>query len=70
MDDLIEALQLMNSKLKRGVSHPCHCGHFELWVYGTNKSDFTEAELKRLGELGFNWSDENDGFYSFRFGSC
>lgn len=66
MNDLIEALQIM---LKHGdVAHPTHCEHDELHIY-PNSMDFTEEELARLEQLGF-YIDDNEGFYSFKYGSC
>lgn len=66
MLDLIEALKIM---VKHGdVEYPTHCAHDELFVY-PNSMDFTDAEIKRLEELGFEPND-CDGFSSFRFGSC
>lgn len=66
MEDLIKALTIM---LKHGnVSHPFHCEHDELYVY-PKSMDFTEEEFAQLEELGFS-SNGEDGFYSFKYGSC
>jgi hypothetical protein len=76
MNNLILALQLMQSKMTSDVSHPTHCMHEELRVYlGVPRSSFTDIELDQLAEWGFDWAsdegdDEDGGFYSFRYGSC
>lgn len=72
MDELILALQLMQSKMTSPVRNPSHCEHDEFRVYpNVPKENFTEAELAQLSEWGFDWDEEFDeGFMSFRFGSC
>lgn len=71
MDELILALQLIQSKMIGNVSHPTNCDHDEFRVYaGVEKTDFTDAELAQLDKWGFEWDDEFDGFLSGRFGSC
>jgi hypothetical protein len=76
MDELILALQLMQSKMTSTVTCPTHCEHDELHVYpGVPKSAFTDAELEQLDGWGFAWNDEwlddeDAGFVSGRFGSC
>jgi hypothetical protein len=69
MEDLIEALQIF---LKyRNLRNPTHCSHDELAIMGITKDEVGEEDLKRLDELGFFWSDEEDGYFmSFRFGSA
>lgn len=68
MDDLIEALQLMATKAK--PAYPTHCEHDVLTV-GVDPALFTESELTRLEELGFNvYEDDPEVFQSFRFGSA
>lgn len=67
MNDLIEALQIM---MKHGdVKRPLQCEHDELYVF-PNSMDFTDQEISRLEDLGFYTDDENEGFYSFKYGSC
>jgi len=69
MKDLIEALQIF---LKYADEEwPTNCSHDELTIMGVDKKDVSDADVDRLEELGFNWSDEDDGyFYSFKFGSA
>lgn len=65
MSDLIEALTIL---LKYGnPQYPTHCEHDELFVC-IDPDAVTPSDVKRLEELGFNATD--DGFRSFRFGSC
>lgn len=64
---LIEALTIFN-KYSNPV-RPTNCCHDVLFVKATDSSNINPEDLSRLGELGFIW-DDNDGWYSFRFGSC
>jgi len=67
MKDLIKALQIF---LKYGnSSFPFHCEHDILYIWGINYSDVSESDKKLLEELGFD-GDEDDGFTSFKYGSC
>lgn len=66
MEDLIKALMIM---LKHGDTYsPCNCSHDELHIY-PNSMDFTDDEFSELERLGF-YKDDDEGFCSFRFGSC
>lgn len=65
MEDLIKALTIM---MKHGdVTYPCYCEHDTLYIY-PNTMDFTEEEFATLENLGF-YRDE-EGFHSFKYGSC
>ena len=66
MNDLIEALQIL-AKYGNPVN-PTNCSHDELFV-NISPSLVTEQDKERLEELSFSPSDD-DGFNSFRFGSC
>lgn len=67
MEDLIKALNIF---LKHGnVEYPFSCEHDILYVF-PQSNDFTEEELKELEELGFDYSEEDGNFYSFKYGSC
>lgn len=69
MKDLIEALQIFCEYAD--LRWPTHCEHDVLTIAGIAKDGVSEADQKRLGELGFIWSDEDDGYWmSFRFGSA
>jgi hypothetical protein len=67
MEDLIKALQIL---LKYGnPKYPFHCEHDYLYV-NIQYELVSEEDLKTLDELGFFHDEENDGFGSFRYGSC
>ena len=68
MSDLIEALEIF--KKYKDDKTPTHCSHDQLSVCGIDASDVTESDKDKLYKLGFFWSDEDDSFISFRFGSC
>jgi hypothetical protein len=65
-DDLIRALTL----LSRGAAndYPFQCSHDTLFV-NADREEFTPDELKQLEDWGFFLADE-EGFMSYRFGSC
>lgn len=69
MDELIEALTILKKYLLPGnVNYPTLCCHDELHVCATN--DVTPEERERLDVLGFHWSESDDNWYSFKYGSC
>jgi len=68
MGDLIEALEIF--KKYKDDETPTHCSHDQLAVCGIDVSVVTWPDKDRLRELSFIWSDEDDCFISFRFGSC
>jgi len=68
MEDLIKALQIF---MKYGnPAYPFHCEHDILYIWGINYSDVSESDKILLKELGFDDHDEDDGFTSYRYGSC
>ncbi len=68
MSDLIEALQIF---LKyENPRYPTNCNHDELMVCLKNPELVSTEDLGRLDALGFFYSESNEGFISFRFGSC
>lgn len=70
MNDLIEALQILLKYANNDVN-PTHCEHDQLYIgCGIELSMVSEEDIQRLDELGIFWSDSDDGFISFRFGSC
>ena len=70
MDDLIEALQIFRSYGE--VKFPTHCEHDVMYLYpAVPYEDFSEEHIKRLEQLGFDYnSDGEEGFMSFKYGSC
>lgn len=69
MEQLIEALQIF---LKyKNEKYPTHCEHDTLYIMGVEKDEVSPEDVKRLEELGFFWSEEDDGgFKSFEYGSA
>lgn len=69
MKELIEALQIMAKYLDEDVYAPSHCEHDVFYVPCVDFDKVSDADKKRLDELGFT-KGEFGGFQSFRFGSC
>lgn len=69
MKDLIEALTIF-AKYQGEVRNPTHCEHDVLYVMKVAEEQPTEAERKRLDDLGFLWFEEEECWGSFRFGSA
>jgi len=75
MKDLIEALQIF---LKYGnPNHPTHCEHDILHICGIEPDDVSHEDKAKLDKLGFHLEEpdghgfvENEGFYSFKYGSA
>lgn len=71
MLDLIESLTIF---AKYGNPHaPTHCEHDILFI-DINPDEVSEEDKVKLCELGFEvgeaGSNEEGGFWSFRYGSC
>jgi len=67
MKDLIEALNIF---LKYGDEHnPTHCEHDIMYITCISPGVVSEQDKLRLKELSFYVDDEDDNFYSFRYGS-
>ena len=69
MKDLIRALQIL-LKYANDDKNPTHCEHDQLYIgCGIELEQVSEEDIKELDDLGVFWSDEDEGFISFRFGS-
>ena len=67
MEDLIKALQIF---LKYGnPMRPTNCSHDQLFV-DISPDVVSDEDQLVLDGLSFIPDDEEDGFISFRFGSC
>jgi hypothetical protein len=67
MDKLIEALQIF---LKYGnYEYPTVCLHDELIIDKITREMVSDADHKRLDKLGFIWSEEEEYYHSFKYGS-
>lgn len=65
--DFIEACQIF---LKYGdIAYPFACEHDILYVF-YDGSVMSDDDLDRLELLGFNWDDDEQHFYSFKYGSA
>lgn len=68
MKDLIAALTIL---LKYGdPKYPTNCSHDELAIVGISVDDVSAEDKKILAGLGFHVNEEEEYFYSFRFGSA
>ncbi len=68
MENLIKALKIF---LKYSNSeYPTHCEHDELSIADIEKEQVCDDDIKELDKLGFFWSDEDECFKSFHFGSA
>ena len=69
MDQLIEALTIFRKY--RNERRPTHCEHDTLMIMRVTQEEVSADDQKKLEELGFYWSSEDDGCWqSFRFGSA
>lgn len=69
MDDLIEALQIFRKYTD--TKYPTNCSHDELAICDVEPSSVSGEDVKRLEELGFIISGEDEAYFlSFKFGSC
>ena len=68
MKDLIEALQIFLKYKDEGW--PTNCTHDTLAIVGITKKEVSKEDRKRLDELGFFWSDSDECWMSYRFGSA
>jgi len=70
MKDLIKALQIL-LPYANDDRYPTHCEHDTLYFgCGIERSMVSDGDTKLLDDLGVFWGEEEDGFISFRFGSC
>lgn len=73
MKDLIEALTILY-KYAPELNYPFHCEHDVLYVDVSPNvvSDKDKLRLEQLGFLDGTGSEDGfeNGFYSFRYGSC
>jgi hypothetical protein len=69
MKELAESLQIF-LKYFEDCYAPTHCIHDLLILSAANvEHGMSEADSKRLEDLGWHWSDEYECWCSFRYGS-
>ena len=68
MENLIKALTIF---LKYGnPTYPTHCEHDVLYVIGDAFLNISDEDKTQLDKLGFLFSDDEEHWYSYRYGSC
>ncbi len=67
MNDLIRALIIFDNYTS--ADYPTHCEHDILYVM-VDPTEVSSSHLALLETLGFLPDEENNHFYSYRFGSC
>lgn len=70
MKDLITALQIL-LKYANDNRNPTHCEHDKLYIGCDIELEMVSADdVAKLDELGIFWSEADEGFISYRYGSC
>ena len=68
MENLIKALQIF---LKYGnPKYPTHCEHDQLSIMEITKEMVSDEDIEELDKLGFFWSESEECFISFKYGSA
>jgi hypothetical protein len=68
MKKLIEALTIFAKYQDR--EYPTHCGHDALCVVGITRDEVSVEDQAKLTSLGFLWSDSDECWISFKYGSA
>lgn len=68
MDDLIAALQIFRKY--KNEKWPTHCEHDVMYIMSVTKAEVSEEDATELSRLGFDWSESDDCWISYRFGSA
>lgn len=67
MDKLIEGLQILNKY--DNPKYPTHCEHDVLYIC-ISPEKVSNEDIKKLDKLGIMADNNEDCFYSYRFGSA
>ena len=68
VDKLIEALKIF---LKYGnPTYPTHCEHDVLYIMEIEEGAVSDEDKAKLDTLGFFWSEGEECFMSYRYGSA
>jgi hypothetical protein len=71
MRGLIEILNIFLKYLPNDVNWPTNCSHDELtFCLDLNPSMMSKEDVDRLDELGVFYSESDNVFKSFKYGSC
>jgi hypothetical protein len=68
MDDLIEALQIFRKYTD--CDYPVHCMQGTMLIMEVDEVEVSQSDMYRLETLGFYWSEHEDCFVSYKFGSA
>jgi len=68
MEDLIKALTIFSKY--SDTRWPTNCSHDVFAIMEVGEDDPTEDEKVQLEKLDFMWSEEDEVWMSFRFGSA
>lgn len=68
MEDLIKALQIFLKYANE--KWPTNCSHDELAIMGIEPSDVSTEDVAELEKLGFDINEEQDYFFSYKYGSA
>lgn len=68
MDDLIKALQIFRKYANK--KWPTHCEHDVLYIVGITRDVVSDEDAAFLEDLGFFWSESDDAWISYQFGSA
>lgn len=72
MKDLIEVLLIFLRHCEDDPYTPTHCEHDTLFFCAPSVEEaaYTDEEIARLDELGVVWSECEEAWMSYRFGSA
>lgn len=68
MNDLIKALQIFHKY--RNESRPTICDHDILIITSITENEISLEDRQNLNNLDFYWDENEEYWYSFKFGSA
>ena len=68
MKDLIVALTVFAKY--SDSTHPTHCEHDTLMIADVTRVQMLEEDISTVESLGFRWNEDEEVWYSTRFGSA
>lgn len=66
MKDLIQALTIFSKYTD--THHPTRCEHDIMYI--SEVGEVSESDSEELVDLGFEYDEHEEAWYSFRYGSC
>jgi hypothetical protein len=67
MEQLIEDLKVFSKYSKS--DYPTHCEHDTMMIADVAQDDISEEDLEKVSDRWL-WSEEDDGYISYRFGKA